>query len=107
MGLAEFFSRQQQSEQAQPVQQKKQFTNNKNINSFCERFYEKAGADYKNTPANFIKLAFCNIGLLMEILKSPEVKEIEDMANTAMNKGIISKDTLLSFSKVIDLFKIK
>jgi hypothetical protein len=39
------------------------------------------------------------------MLKSPEIKEIENMANTAMSKGLISKDTLNGFSKVLNLFK--
>jgi hypothetical protein len=94
---------QQQIQQEKP--QQKKFSNDENINSFCEKFFANAGPNYRNTPTDFIKLAFCNIGLLQQMLKSPEIKEIDNMANTAMSKGLISKDTLNGFSKVLNLFK--
>ena len=104
MSLEQFFNNTQQQIPQQNSAQKNQFSGNKNIDGFCQKFFENAGPNYTNTPMNFIKLAFCNIGMIMEMLKSPEIHQIEEVANTAVQKGWISKDTLNSFSNVVKLF---
>ena len=108
MGLAEFFNKSQTSQEALP--QKNQFsdsktTGNANIDAFCKKFFEKAGPNYHNTLPEFLKLVFTNRSLLSDIMNSPEIKQIESMANTAVTKGLINKDTIDGFSKVLNLFK--
>lgn len=99
MSLTNFLNNKEQSIQ------KQSFTNNEAIDGFCRRFFEKAGANYKNTLPNFIKLVFNNVGLIQEMLKSQEIKEIENMANTAVSKGMINTETINGFSNIINLFK--
>lgn len=108
MGLAEFFNRSQTSQEVLPQRNQcsdNKTTGNANIDAFCKKFFEKAGPNYHNTLPEFIKLVFTNRSLLQEILNSPEIKQIESMANSAVSKGIINKETIDGFSNVLNLFK--
>jgi len=52
----------------------------------------------------FIKLVFTNRSLLNDMLKSPEIKQIENIANTAVQKGLINRETIDGFSNILNLF---
>ena len=102
MGLLEFFNN--KNNKIETVSSSNG-SGNPEVDDFCKKFFANAGTDYQNTPIQFLKLCFKNRDMILGILNSPILKQFEVFANNAVNKGLVSKDTLKSFEKACTLFK--
>lgn len=101
MGLLEFFNNKNNVNNVSDSSN----SGNSEVDDFCKKFFANAGTDYQNTPIQFLKLCFKNRDMILGILNSPILKQFEVFANNAVNKGLVSKDTLKSFEKACTLFK--
>lgn len=106
MGLLEFFNNKNNVNNA--VNNPTSTPNNQNnaeVEDFCKKFFANAGDNYKNTPIDFLKLCFKNREMIIGLLNSPLLKSVENIANNAINKGIVSKDTVKSFEEAAKLLE--
>jgi hypothetical protein len=104
MGLLEFFYN-GNNNKVISVDNGNNSSGNPEVEDFCKKFFANAGTDYQNTPIQFLKLCFKNRDMILGVLNSPILKQFEVFANNAVNKGLVSKDTLKSFEKACTLFK--
>ena len=102
MGLLEFFNN--KNNKIETVSSSNG-SGNPEIDDFCKKFFANAGDNYRNTPIDFLKLCLKNRDMITGLLSSPLLKKVEDIANNAINKGIVSKDTVRSFEEAAKLLK--
>ena len=100
MGLLEFFNT--NSKSASPDST---CSGNPEVDDFCKKFFANAGENYRNTPIDFLKLCFKNRDMITGLLNSPLLRSVENIANNAINKGLVSKDTVKSFEEAAKLLK--
>ena len=107
MGLLEFFNNGNNSNNGNIANNvsRSESSGNPEVEDFCKKFFANAGDNYKNTPIDFLKLCFKNREMITGLLNSPLLKKVENIANNAINKGIVSKDTVKSFEEAAKLLK--
>ena len=103
MGLLEFFNNNSINNAVNNTRSDNQ--SNTDVEDFCKRFFANAGDNYRNTPVDFLKLCFKNKDMIVGLLNSPLLKSVENIANNAISKGIVSKDTVKSFEEAAKLLK--
>lgn len=101
MGLLEFFNNKNNVNNVSTSSN----SGNSEVDDFCRKFFANAGDNYRNTPIDFLKLCLKNRDMITGLLSSPLLKKVEDIANNAINKGIVSKDTVKSFEEAAKLLK--
>lgn len=101
MGLLEFFNNKNSVNNVSGSSN----SGNSEVDDFCRKFFANAGDNYRNTPIDFLKLCLKNRDMITGLLSSPLLKKVEDIANNAINKGIVSKDTVKSFEEAAKLLK--
>ena len=104
MGLLEFFNNGNNNKTVS-LDNSNNSSGNPEVEDFCKKFFANAGDNYKNTPIDFLKLCFKNKEMITGLLNSPLLKSVENIANNAINKGIVSKDTVKSFEEAAKLLK--